>query len=169
MFKKVFQKVDKIFLFAEEWSLFIAVCIALLTAMANVILRKTTNNFNLYWSDEVVRKVIYFSTYIGCIAAIRGRQLIRITALPQIIPTLKMPLAIFSHLAVLLFAGIMIYLGSKMTMMMYEDEYAKTATMQIPEFYFYAILPLMGFMMFIRTIIAIREDWIGKRDITSGK
>lgn len=169
MFKKVFQKVDKIFLFTEEWSLFIAVSIALLTAMANIILRKTTNNFNLYWSDEVVRKVIYFSTYIGCIAAIRGRQLIRITALPQVIPALKKPLAIFSHLAVLLFAGLMIYLGSKMTLMMYEDEYARTATMQIPEFYFYAILPLMGFMMFIRTIIAIREDWIGKRDITTDK
>jgi len=169
MLKKVFQKIDKIFLFAEEWSLFIAVCIALLTAMANVVLRKTTNSFNLYWSDEVVRKVIYFSTYIGCIAAIRGRQLIRITALPQIFPALKKPLAIFSHMAVLLFAGLMIYLGSQMTLMMYEDEYAKTATMQIPEFYFYAILPLMGFMMFIRTIIAIREDWIGKRDITTDK
>ncbi len=49
--------------------------------MANVILRKTTDDYSLYWSDEVVRKVIYFSTYIGCVAAIRGRSLIRIDAL----------------------------------------------------------------------------------------
>lgn len=169
MLKKVFTKVDRVFLFVEEWSLFTAVSLALLTAMANVILRKTTNDFNLYWSDEVVRKVIYFSTYIGCVAAIRGHQLIRITALPQVIPALKKPLALFSHLAVLVFAGLMIFLGSQMTLMMYEDEYAKTATLQIPEYYFYAILPIMGFMMFIRTIIAMRESWIGKRDMTTEK
>jgi C4-dicarboxylate transporter DctQ subunit len=169
MFKRAFIKIDRVFLFMEEWSLFTAVCLALLTAMANVILRKTTNDFNLYWSDEVVRKVIYFSTYIGCAAAIRGRQLIRITALPQMFPALKKSTNLFSHMAVLLFAGLMIYLGFQMTMMMYEDEYAKTATLQIPEYYFYAILPLMGCMTLIRTLIAIREDWIGKRDITSEK
>ena len=167
MLKNVYKKVDRVFLFIEEWSLFIAVCLALLTAMANVILRKTTNDFNLYWSDEVVRKVIYFSTYIGCVAAIRGHQLIRITALPQVIPALKKPLALFSHLAVLVFAGLMIFLGSQMTLMMYEDEYAKTATLQIPEYYFYAVLPIMGCMMFIRTLIAMRESWVGKRDMTT--
>jgi len=140
---------------------------ALLTAMTNVILRKTTNDFNLYWSDEIVRKVIYFSTYMGCVAAIRGRQLIRITALPQMFPVLKKFLNLFSHAAVLLFATLMIYLGLQMTLMMYGDEYAKTATLQIPEYYFYAILPLMGCMTFIRTLIAMYEDWIGKRDITS--
>jgi len=169
MVRKLYKKIDALFLFVEEWSLFVAVSIALLTAMANVILRKTTNNFNLYWSDEVVRKVIFFSTYIGCVAAIRGHQLIRITALPQMIPALKKPLAIFSHLAVLLFSCLMIYLGSKMTVMMYEDEYAKTATLQIPEYFFYAILPLMGLMMLIRTLIAMRESWIGKRDMTAEK
>ena len=71
MLKKIFKSIDRSFQFVEEWSLFSAVCIALVTAMANVILRKTTDNFSLYWSDEVVRKVIFFSTYIGCVAAVR--------------------------------------------------------------------------------------------------
>ena len=85
MLKKIFKDCwTVLFQFFEEWSLFIAVCAALLTAMANVVLRKTTDNYSLYWSDEVVRKVIYFSTYIGCVAAIRSRSLIRIDALPQI-------------------------------------------------------------------------------------
>ncbi len=150
----------------EEWSLFVAVSVALLTAMANVILRKATNDVSLYWSDEVVRKVIYFSTYIGCVAAIRTRTLIRIDALPQMLPILKKPLALFSHCAVLLFSGVMVYLGIKMTIMMYNDEYARTATLQIPEFYFYAVLPVMGFMMFLRTLIVIREDWTGEKDLT---
>lgn len=166
MFIRIFTTVDRVFKQIEDWSLFTAVCIALITAIANVILRKTTSNLSLYWSDEVVRKVIFFSTYIGCVSAIRNRSLIRIDALPQMLPILRKPLTMFSHCAVLLFSAVMIYLGSTMTMMMYEDEYARTATMQIPEFYFYAVLPLMGIMMFIRTLIVMVEDWTGNKMIT---
>jgi TRAP-type C4-dicarboxylate transport system permease small subunit len=152
----------------EEWSLFAAVCVALFTAMANVILRKVTNDMSLYWSDEVVRKVIYFSTYIGCVAAIRSRSLIRIDALPQMLPILKKPLTYFSHCAVLVFSGVMVYLGMKMTLMQYHDQYAQSATLQIPEYFFYAVLPVMGVMMFLRTLIVIWEDWTGTQDITGG-
>lgn len=169
MLTRMYKTIDRIFLQIEDWSLFITVCVALFTGMANVILRKTTNDLSLYWSDEVIRKVIYFSTYIGCVAAIRSRSLIRIDALPQMLPVLKKPLTLFSHCMVLAFSIIMIYLGCKMTLMMYEDEYARTATLQIPEYFFYAILPLMGFMMFLRTLIVMREDWTGKHDITGGK
>lgn len=166
MLKKIFIKIDRVFLFFEEWVLFSAVVIALLTAMANVVLRKATNEYSLYWSDEVVRKVIYFSTYIGCIAAIRSRSLIRIDALPQMLPVLKKPLAMLSNIAVLVFSVVIIYLGMQMTLMMYADEYALTATLRIPEWIFYAVLPLMGVMMFIRTLIVAYEDWYGVNDIT---
>jgi C4-dicarboxylate transporter, DctQ subunit len=168
MFTRIFTVVDRVFREIEEWSLFLAITLALFTAMANVILRKTTSDYSLYWSDEVVRKVIYFTTYIGCVAAIRSRSLIRIDALPQILPVLRRPLTLFSHGAVLVFSGIMVYLGIKMTMMMYQDSYARTATLQIPEYFFYAILPLMGVMMFLRTLIVMREDWLGKKEITVG-
>ena len=143
-----------------------AVAIALFTAMANVVLRKLTSDISLYWSDEVVRKVIFFATYIGCVAAIRSRSLIRIDALPQLFPVLKRFLTLFSHLAVLAFSAMMVYLGWQMTMLMYQDEYARTTTLQIPEWYFYAILPLMGAMMFIRTLIVMVEDWRNKHEIT---
>ena len=169
MLKNIFIKIDRWFKGIEEWSLFIAVCIALVTAMANVILRKSTNDLNLYWSDEVVRKVIFFSTYIGSVAAIRSRAIIRIDALPQLLPVLRKPLTLIAHCATLLFSVIMVYFGTQMTIMMYNDEYARTTTLRIPEFFFYVILPLMGVMMFFRTLIAIREDWTGKKDITGGK
>jgi len=160
MLKKTFHVVDRTFAFIEDWSLFLAVAVALISAMANVILRKTTH-INLYWSDEVVRKVIFFTTYVGCIAAIRSRSLIRIDALPQLIPILKKPLTLISHLSVLVFSGVMLRLGWQMTVSVYQDEYARTATLQIPEWYFYAVLPLMGAMMFLRTLIVMVEDWKG--------
>jgi TRAP-type C4-dicarboxylate transport system permease small subunit len=159
MLKRTIQIIDRAFIIFEDWSLLLSVCIALTVAMANVLLRKLTNDVNLYWSDEVVRKTIYFSTYVGCIVAVRGRSLIRIDALPQMVPGLKKPLTMFAHLVTLVFAGALIYLGGMMTVMMYEDEYARTVSLQIPEWIFYAVLPLMGVMTFFRTLLVMVEDW----------
>ncbi|MFO7983315.1 MAG: TRAP transporter small permease [Desulfuromonadales bacterium] len=166
MMKKAFKTIDRAFAFVEEWSLFLTVVVALVSAMANIMLRKLTNDINIYWSDEVVRKVIFFTTYIGCVAAVRSRSLIRIDALPQLLPILRKPLALLSHVGALLFSVIMIYFGTQITMSMYHDEYALTTTLQIPEWYFYAVLPLMGVMMFLRTLIVMVEDWTGEKEIT---
>ena len=164
MLRKVFRVVDRTFAFVEDWSLFLTVGAALLVAMANIILRKATAHVNIYWSDEVVRKVIYFSAYIGCVAAVRSRSLIRIDVLIQLVPVTKRFLTLISHLAVMLFAALMMRLGWLMTVSVYQDEYARTSSLQIPEWYFYAILPLMGTMMFIRTMIVAVEDWTGVRE-----
>jgi len=161
MLKKVFKTIDRSFLFVEEWSLFIAVSVALVTAMANVVLRKVTDDYSLYWSDEVVRKVIYFSTYVGCVAAIRGRSLIRVDALPQLFPFLRKALVLLSHGGVLVFAAIMIWFGTQMTTMMYQDEYARTATLRLTEWPIYEVLPVMAVMMFLRTLITMYEDVTG--------
>ena len=161
MLRKTFRVIDRSFAFVEDWSLFLAVSAALLVALANIVLRKATAHVNIYWSDEVVRKVIYFSTYIGCVAAVRGRSLIRIDVLIQLVPVTKRFLTLVSHLAVLIFSALMVWLGWMMTVSVYRDEYARTSSLQIPEWYFYAILPLMGGMMFVRTIIVAVEDWTG--------
>ena len=159
--KKLLYYIHRIFTFVEDWSLFVTVMVALAVAIANVALRKLTSDVNLYWSDEVVRKTIFFTTYVGCIAAIRNRSLIRIDALPQLFPIIKKPLTLLSHLGVLVFAGLMIKLGYQLTALVYQDQYAKTASLQIPEWYFYAVLPVMGAMMFIRTLIVMVEDLFG--------
>jgi len=164
MLRKAFRVIDRSFAFVEDWSLFLTVSAALLVALANIILRKTTDHFSLYWSDEVVRKVIYFSTYIGCVAAVRGRSLIRIDVLIQLLPVTRRFLTLVSHLAVLLFSVLMVRLGWQMTVSSHQDQYALTSTLQIPEWYFYAILPLMGVMMFVRTIIVAVEDWTGVKE-----
>ena len=160
--KRTIYLIHRTFAFVEDWSLFLSVMVALLVAIANVALRKLTADVNLYWSDEVVRKTIFFTTYVGCIAAIRSRSLIRIDALPQLLPFLKKPLTLLSHLTVLIFSGAMIWLGGMMTNQAYHDEYLKTVSLQIPEWIFYLVLPVMGAMMFVRTLIVMVEDWRGE-------
>ncbi len=159
MLRKSFDRIDRTFGWFENWTLLVSVCVALVVAMANVLLRKLTADVNLYWSDEVVRKTIYISTYIGCVVAVRNRSLICIDCLPQMVPGLKRPLAFFSNLAVLVFAFLMICLGGAMTHMVYHDVFARTSSLQLPEWIFYAVLPTMGVLMFFRTLMVMVDDW----------
>jgi TRAP-type C4-dicarboxylate transport system permease small subunit len=167
MWTRFARTLDRTLGFIEEWSLFITVMVALTVAMANVVLRKMTSGLNLYWSDEVVRKVIFLTTYLGCVAAIRSRAMIRIDVLPQLIPALKKPLGMVSHLAVLVFSGCMLWFGWGLMRMMYADKYAKTTSLQIPEWYFYAVFPLVGGLMALRTLLQIVEDWRGPQATTA--
>lgn len=161
MFSKVLGFLDKVLAFIEEWTLFIATFAALLALFVNVVLRYGFN-YSLAWSEELVREVIILTTFIGCSAAIKARSMIKIDALVQLVPILKTPLAIFSHLVTLIFSVMMVYYGWKMAALQIMTE-QKTIILEIPLVYLYAILPIMGVMMFIRTIQVMYQDFLDKR------
>jgi len=150
----------KCWLSVEEWTLFIATFAALLALFVNVVLRYGFN-YSLAWSEELVREVIIFNgPFIGCSAAIKARSMIKIDAVVQLVPSLKTPLAIVSHLVTLLFSGMMVYYGWKMAALQVMTE-QKTIILEIPLVYLYAILPIMGVMMFIRTVQVMYQDFLG--------
>ena len=161
MFSKVLGFLDKVLAFIEEWTLFIATFAALLALFVNVVLRYGFN-YSLAWSEELVREVIILTTFIGCSAAIKARSMIKIDALVQLVPILKTPLAIFSHLVTLIFSVMMVYYGWKMAALQVMTE-QKTIILEIPLVYLYAILPIMGIMMFIRTIQVMYQDFLDSR------
>jgi TRAP-type C4-dicarboxylate transport system permease small subunit len=113
----------------------------------------------LAWSEELVREVIIYTTLIGCAAAVKQRKMIKIDASVQLLPKLKVPLTFFSNTVTLIFSIMMIYLGWNMAVLQYQT-HQKTIIMQIPLVYLYAILPLMGITMLIRTLQVIYEDII---------
>jgi C4-dicarboxylate transporter, DctQ subunit len=156
MFGKILTILDKALTFFEEWTLFITVIVALVALFFNVVLRYGFN-FSLAWSEELVREVIIYTTFIGCSAAIKRRSMIKIDASVQLFPKLKTPLTFFSHFATLIFSVMMIYYGWLMALLQVRT-FQKTIIMQIPLVYLYAILPLMGVMMFIRTVQVVYED-----------
>ena len=114
MFGKILNGLDKILTFFEDWTLFISVMVALVALFFNVVLRYGFN-YTLAWSEELVREVIIYTTFIGCGAAIKNRSMIKIDALVQLVPKLKTPLSYFSHLATIVFAVMMLYYGWKGT------------------------------------------------------
>jgi C4-dicarboxylate transporter DctQ subunit len=150
MFGKILNFLDKVLSFFEEWTLFITVMVALVALFFNVILRYGFN-YSLAWSEELVREVIIYTTFIGCSAAVKSRTLIKIDASVQLFPKLKIPLTFFSNFVVGVFSVIMIYYGWQMAVLQART-FQKTIIMQIPLVYLYVILPLMGLMMLIRVI-----------------
>jgi TRAP-type C4-dicarboxylate transport system permease small subunit len=156
MFSKILTFLDKILSFFEEWTLFISVFVALIALFVNVVLRYGFN-YSLAWSEELVREVIIYTTFIGCSAAVKNRSMIKIDATVQLLPKLKVSLTFFSNFVMMIFAGMMIYYGWLMAALQLRT-HQKTIIMQIPLVYLYAILPLMGTMMMIRSIQVIYQD-----------
>ena len=108
MFGKILDRLDKALSFFEEWTLFITVIVALVALFFNVVLRYGFN-YTLAWSEELVREVIIYTTFIGCSAAIKRRSMIKIDASVQLFPKLKTPLTFVSNFATLVFAFMMIF------------------------------------------------------------
>jgi C4-dicarboxylate transporter, DctQ subunit len=156
MIKKILDIFDRILTFFEEWTLFATVVVALIALFVNVVLRYGFN-YSLAWSEELVRHVIVFTTFIGCSAAVKNKSTIKIDALVQLVPWLKTPLSYFSHLATLIFSIMMLYYGW-LTAARQAQMNQKTIILQIPKVYLYAILPIMGGMMLIRTIQLLYQD-----------
>ena len=156
MFEKILNFLDKVLTFFEEWTLFVSVFVALIALFVTVVLRYGFN-YSLAWPDELVREVIIYTTFIGCSAAVKSRTLIKIDASVQLLPKLKIPLTFFSNFGIGIFAVMMMYYGWMMAAMQVRTN-QKTIIMEIPYVYLYAVLPLMGVMMFIRVVQVFYQD-----------
>ena len=156
MIGKMFSGLDKILSFFEDWTLFISVMVALVALFFNVVLRYGFN-YTLAWSEELVREVIIYTTFIGCCAAVKNRSMIKIDASVQLFPKLKTLLTYFSNTVILIFSVMMMVYGWQMAALQART-FQKTLILQIPLVYLYTILPLTGLLMFIRTAQVIYQD-----------
>jgi len=159
MMRRTLQGLDRVLSFFEEWSLFVAVMAALVTLFVSVVTRYTVT-YTLTWPEELVREVIIYTTFVGCAPAIKNRALIRIDALPNLVPVLKRPLELLAHLSLVGFAGFVTYFGVKMALFQYRMGMA-TIILKIPQVVLYSILPLMGVLMLCRLAHVLYEDLSG--------
>ncbi len=154
---------DRALTWFEEWTLCIAVWLALIGLFANVVLRYGFN-YTLAWSEELVREVIIYTTFIGCSAAVKSGSLIKVDAAFQLFPRLRGALTLVSRLSVLLFALMATWFGVQLAIMQ-ADSGQRTVILEIPTVYLYAIMPLMGVMMAIRVVQQLLQD----RAVASGR
>ncbi|MGC8908885.1 MAG: TRAP transporter small permease [Desulfomonilaceae bacterium] len=161
MFAKILNVLDRILTFFEEWTLFLSVMIALVALFFNVVLRYGFN-YTLAWSEELVREVIIYTTFIGLGVAIKNKSMIKIDALVQLVPRLKLPLTYFSHFVTIIFSLMMLYYGWKLCVLQ-KATFQKTIILQIPLEYLYAFIPIMGFTMLVRTIQVMYQEYHERR------
>jgi C4-dicarboxylate transporter, DctQ subunit len=88
--------------------------------------------------------------------------MIKIDALLQLVPVLRAPLTHFSNLVTIVFGAMMLYYGWKMAAMQVLTE-QKTVILEIPLVYLYALLPIMGLTMILRTIQVMHQDFVESR------
>ncbi len=158
---KFLKIVDKILSFFEEWTLFITTMLGLIVLFIAVILRYTIS-YTIPWSQEIVREVIIYTTFIGCSVAVKNRSMLKIDALIQVVPALKKPCEYIANLATILFSFIIIKYGWQMVVQQYQT-HQYTIILQIPIYLLYLILPTMGILMLIRTIQVLYEDITKKK------
>jgi TRAP-type C4-dicarboxylate transport system permease small subunit len=69
---------------------------------------------------------------------------------------------VFSHLAVLVFSLIMLFYGWEMAAQQATTSQA-TIIMRIPMVYLYALMPVMGGLMLIRTLQTLYQDIVAEK------
>ena len=143
--------------FFEEWTLYLAVTVGLISLFINVILRYVFS-YSMAWSEELIREIIILTTFVGLAPAIKNRSMITIDAVVQLVPRLRAPLTYFSHLSVLTFSVLITKLGIDMALLQ-ERTSQKTIILEIPLVVIYLILPLMGATMGVRTIQVLWWDY----------
>ncbi len=153
---KFLKILDKILSFFEEWTLFITTMLGLIVLFVAVVLRYTIS-YTIPWSQEIVREVIIYTTFIGCSVAIKNRSMLKIDALIQVVPKLKTICEYIANLGTIIFSLIIIKYGWEMVVQQYQT-HQYTIILQIPIYLLYLILPIMGILMLVRVLQVIYED-----------
>ncbi len=157
MFGRILDFLDKWLSWLEEWILYLAVMVGLISLTVNVYLRYV-HHYSLAWSEELIRHIIILTTFLGLSAAIKNGSMITIDALVQIVPRLRRPLSYVSHVAVLCFSVLIFYYGWVVAQQKF-DTFQETIILEIPLGILFSILPIMAVLMFIRTIQVMYREY----------
>ena len=156
MMKRIMNTLDKGLTLFEEWSIFLMVMTGLLALFANVFLRYGFN-YTLAWSEEYIKLVLIYTTFIGLSVSVKNKSMIKVDVLLQFFPKTRFPLIVFSNLATIVFSLLMLVYGWKMAIQQASTGQT-TIIMQIPMVCLYALIPLMGGLTLIRTLQVLYQD-----------
>lgn len=134
------KRIQAIFTRAEEAILAAGLMGSLLVMFLNVVLRKF--NIGFTWSEEVVRYLIVWVTFLGISYCIKKDAHIVIDLLVNYLPDRgkRIVLAFVDFISVI-FSALLTYMGYSLVVgqMMFSQ---KTAALQIPFYLVYLVLPI---------------------------
>jgi len=109
----------------------------------------------LTWTEEVARYLFVWLVFFGASAAIRNRSHVAVEFfLPLYPPAVRKIVSLASSLLILLFLGVVMYWGWKEVL---ESWGLSIAALDFPSGAVYAVIPVSGFFMVLRTIEQMRS------------
>ncbi|MBF0475949.1 MAG: TRAP transporter small permease [Deltaproteobacteria bacterium] len=148
--------IDRILTFVENFSIGLLTLSCLLVSLINTISQQVFG-VPLVWWGEFSKVCITYIVFMGCSATIRGRSMIKIDPISQIYPAAAPILNVLHYIGLITYCLIITYLGWKFTMFQSEVK-IRLLSLDLPYSYLYAVIPVTGIMMFIRTVQNIAKD-----------
>lgn len=148
--KKLIKTAENSLTVFEQFTLFLSVMIALVSLFLNVVLRYGFS-YTLAWSEELVRLVIIYTTFIGASVAVKESSQIKIDAVIQFFPKTEKFFELIAITATIIMASLLIKYGIDLIKMM-DMTNQHTIILKVPMSWIYGVLPLTGFLMIARSI-----------------
>ena len=133
---------------------------ATLVAIAQVIARYVFNN-SLYWSEEVILYSFITMSFLTMGMGVRYASHISVEAVYAFVPPRSVRvLQIGSACLGLIFAGVVIWYGSKLVMN--TSRMGSPPALRIPVGYIYAVIPIAAGLMATRYLLVIQDLIFGR-------
>ncbi|WP_099865560.1 TRAP transporter small permease [Pararhizobium haloflavum] len=134
---------------------------ATLVAIAQVIARYVFNN-SLYWSEEVILYAFITMSFLTMGMGVRYASHISVEAVYAFVPPSAVrALQIGAACLGLVFAGVLLWYGSKLVMNTARMGQLSPA-LRIPVGYIYAVIPISGGLMIMRYLLVLQELIAGR-------
>ncbi|MDJ0621428.1 MAG: TRAP transporter small permease [Desulfocapsaceae bacterium] len=153
------QRLIRLSAFCNTWieqSLAILGMTMVAVVVLQVIFRYILNN-SLFWSEELVRYLLMWLTFLGASCAYHRNVHPGIDVLSNRLPPLwKQRLSVCVHLISLVFFGVMIYHG---TIFAYFVRAQISPAMAIPKWLIFSVVPLSGVLFFMHCLALLFSEF----------
>jgi TRAP-type C4-dicarboxylate transport system permease small subunit len=115
---------------------------------------------SLGWSEELLRYLLVWMTFLGSYLAVKGNEHLGIQLFFRWLPARgQAPLAVAADLLVLAFFAAFVFLSVQYAAKFFSDP---SPTLEIPMGLVYAIMPLAGVLILCQTILNMRQRSRGR-------
>lgn len=141
---------DRIYVKTIEVLVFVALAAMVSIGFMSTVLRAVPGVGGLYWSEEIIRYACIWMVFLCSGLTIRYGIHFRVDLLLERLPTsMGIGLGLFAVAVMLWFEVVLIWFGSKVTMMNMEQQ---STSLEFPMGYVYVAIPIGGILMLLETI-----------------
>jgi C4-dicarboxylate transporter, DctQ subunit len=154
------QKLDAVLDFVEKGVIYICFSICLVSLCVGIITRYVLMR-PLAWPDELSTYLFILMSFLGASASVRSNSELKVDALYERFPQWRVGLDLFLNGVRLIAAVLIVFTGFQFVSV--EMEFMNiTPVLHIPVPLIFAMLPLFGLFLILRTLIRLQEMFRGR-------